>query len=141
VLLSASILPQEAFMPDSFPKLYKVKLTSLLIGSSFEYVDKTGIRVKGLLHWVHVNSTRWLTLYNWHRKRGYEALETIEIWPHFSGQAMYDRWLSYNRYSCAHSLCGAHLLRDCLGVPEQEKQPWAQEMFDLLLVMTKAADH
>lgn len=116
-------------------------LTSLLIGSPFEHVDETGIRVKGLLHWVHVNATRWLTLYNWHRKRGHEALETIGIWPHFSGRAMHDRWSSYDRYTCAHSLCGAHLLRDCLCVAEQEKQPWAQEMFDLLLAMSKAADH
>jgi transposase len=31
-------------------------------------------------------------------------------------------------------------LRDCLNVPEQEKQPWGQAMFDLLLAMAKAAN-
>jgi transposase len=81
-----------------------------------------------------------LTLYCWHRKRGQEALETIGIWPHFAGRAMHDRWASYDHYPCAHSLCAAHLLRDCLYVVEQEKQPWAQEMFDLLLAMAKAAE-
>jgi len=116
-------------------------LKSLLIATTFQHADETGIRIKGLLHWVHVNATRWLTLYGWHRKRGQEALETIGIWPHFQGRVMHDRWASYDHYACAHSLCGAHLLRDCLFVAEQEKQPWAQEMFELLLTMTKTADH
>lgn len=111
-----------------------------LIAGSFQHADETGIRVKGLLHWVHVNATRWVTLYSWHRKRGQEALEHIGIWPHFAGRAMHDRWASYDHYACAHSLCGAHLLRDCLYVAEQEKQPWAHEMFDLLLSMAKAAE-
>ena len=31
-------------------------------------------------------------------------------------------------------------MRDCLFVVEQEKQPWGQAMFDLLLAMAKAAD-
>jgi transposase len=74
-------------------------------------------------------------------KRGCEALESIGIWPVFHGRAMHDRWSSYDHYPCAHSLCGAHLLRDCVYVAEQEKQPWAQKMFDLLLAMNKAADH
>jgi transposase len=116
-------------------------LKALLIASTFQHADETGIRIKGILHWVHVNATLWLTLYSWHRKRGQEALESIGIWPHFRGRAMHDRWSSYDRYACAHSLCGAHLLRDCLYVAEQEKQPWAQTMFDLLLAMNEAAEH
>jgi transposase len=117
------------------------RLKALFISGKFQHADETGIRIKGLLHWVHVNATQWLTLYGWHRKRGHEALESIGIWPQFQGRAMHDRWSSYDRYACAHSLCGAHLLRDCLYVAEQEKQPWAQSMFDLLLAMNKAADH
>lgn len=117
------------------------QLKALLIACTFQHADETGIRIKGILHWVHVNATLWLTLYSWHRKRGHEALESIGIWPHFHGRAMHDRWASYDRYACAHSLCGAHLLRDCLCVAEQEKQSWAQSMFDLLLAMHKAAEH
>lgn len=116
------------------------RLKTLLVAGPLQHADETGIRIKGLLHWVHVNATRWLTLYSWHRKRGHEALEQIGIWPRFAGRAMHDRWASYDHYACAHSLCGAHLLRDCLYVAEQEKQPWAQEMFDLLLNMAKAAE-
>jgi transposase len=116
------------------------QLKTLLIASPLQHADETGIRIKGLLHWVHVNATHWLTLYSWHRKRGKAALEAIGIWPHFRGRAMHDRWVSYDQYACAHSLCGAHLLRDCVYVAEQEKQPWAQEMFDHLLLMTKTAE-
>jgi transposase-like protein len=115
-------------------------LKRLLVAGSFQHADETGIRIKGLLHWVHVNATHWLTLYSWHRKRGKDALEAIGIWPRFRGRAMHDRWVSYDQYACAHSLCGAHLLRDCVYVAEQEKQPWAQEMFDHLLIMAKAAE-
>jgi transposase len=116
------------------------QIHALVLAGSLQHADETGIRIKGLLHWVHVNATRWLTLYSWHRKRGQEALEHIGIWPHFTGRAMHDRWASYDHYACAHSICGAHLLRDCLYVVEQEKQPWAQEMFDLLLSMAQATD-
>lgn len=121
------------------PTIHRIK--ALLTAGSILHADETGIRIKGLLHWVHVNGTRWLTLYCWHRKRGQEALEQIGIWPRFQGRAMHDRWASYEHYTCAHSLCGAHLLRDCLFVAEQEKQPWAQEMFDLLLNMKQAAEN
>lgn len=120
------------------PTIQRIK--TLLLAGAFQHADETGIRVKGLLHWMHVNGTRWLTLYSWHRKRGREALEQIGIWPHFRGRVMHDRWVSYDHYPCAHSLCGAHLLRDCLYVAEQEKQLWAQEMFDLLLRMAEAAE-
>src|SRR5258708_7134080 len=120
------------------PTIQRIK--TLLVAGSFQHADETGIRIKGLLHWMHVNATRWLTLYSWHRKRGHEALEQIGVWPCFQGRAMHDRWASYDHYACAHSLCGAHLLRDCLYVAEQEKQPWAQEMFELLLRMAEAAE-
>jgi transposase len=115
-------------------------LERLLVASSVVHVDETGGSVKGLLHWFHVTATKWLTLYSWHRKRGQEATEAIGILPQYEGRAMHDRLSSYDRYSCKHSVCGAHLLRDCLFVAEQEKQPWAQAMFELLLRMAKAAE-
>ncbi len=52
---------------------------------------------------------------------------------------MRDRWLSYDHYSCAQSICGAHVVRDCVYVSEQEQQEWAAEMADLLLSMAEAA--
>ncbi len=48
-----------------------------------EREDETGVRVGGKLHWMHVNSTQWLTHLAWHAKRGKKALEEIGIWPRF----------------------------------------------------------
>ncbi len=53
---------------------------------------------------------------------------------------MRDRWASYDSYRCAQSICGAHLVRDCLSVAEQEQQEWAGEIADLLVSMARAAE-
>jgi transposase len=107
-------------------------LKNWLLAQKLDHVDETGARVKGLLHWFQVNSTRWLTLYHWHRQRGQKAMDAIGILPQYMGRAIHDRLSSYDHYSCAHSVCGAHLLRDCLLVAERDHQPWAQEMHDFL---------
>jgi transposase/uncharacterized coiled-coil protein SlyX len=117
------------------------QIADWLSASRLQHGDETGIRIGGKLQWLHVNSTRFLTHLAWHAKRGRQALEEIGIWPRFHGRAMRDRWASYDHYSCAHSLCGAHLVRDCVYVAEQEEQEWAAEMADLLLSMAEAADH
>jgi transposase len=114
-------------------------LKRLLLAQKLVHVDETGARVKGLLHWFHVNATRWLTLYHWHRQRGQKAIDAIGIFPVYTGRAMHDRWISYDHYDCAHSVCGAHLLRDCLLVAERDHQAWAQQMHDLLVRMSQIA--
>jgi len=96
------------------------------------------MRIGGKLHWMHVNSTPWLTHLAWHPKRGKKAMDAIGIWPRFAGRGMHDRFASYDQYPCQHSVCGAHLLRDCLYVSEQEQQEWALDMHDLLLQMCAA---
>ena len=95
--------------------------------------------VEKIADWLHVNCTSWLTHLAWHRKRGRKAMDDIGIWPRFRGRAMHDRWISYDAYAGAHSLCGAHLLRDCLYLAEQEQQTWVAEMADHLLAMHHAA--
>jgi transposase len=116
------------------------QIADWLSASPLQHADETGVRIAGTLHWLHVNSTRFLTHLAWHAKRGRRALEDIGIWPRFRGRAMRDRWASYDRYPCAQSICGAHVVRDCVYVGEQEQQEWAAEMADLLLSMAKAAD-
>jgi len=106
--------------------------------SSLQHADETGVRLGGKLHWLHVNSTRFLTHLAWHPKRGKEALEAIGIWPRFHGRAMHDRWRSYDRYDCQHSVCGAHLVRELTFLAEHEQQGWAEQMRDLLLDMLVA---
>src|SRR6266567_6703579 len=109
------------------------RIAELIVASRLQHADETGIRVYGMLHWLHVNSTRFLTHLAWHESRGQEAMDDIGIWPRFAGRGMHDRFVSYDGYDCAHSICGAHLLRDCAAVAQQEHQEWATEMQDFLL--------
>lgn len=116
------------------------RIKELLLRSKVQHVDETSVHLKGLVRWVHVNATRWLTLYTWHPKRGAEGIEAVGVIPRFRGRAMHDRWTSYDRYPCTHSLCGAHLIRDALFVAEQEKQPWAQQMVEHLQEMVQVTN-
>ena len=115
------------------------RIADWVSASRVQHGDETGVRVGGKLHWMHVNSTPWLTHLAWHAKRGKQALEEIGIWPRFHGRGMHDRFSSYDQYTCQHSVCGAHLLRDCLYLYEHDQQGWALEMHDLLLEMHAAA--
>src|SRR2546423_5090953 len=89
------------------------RIAELIVASPLQHGDETGIRVYGMLHWLHVNCTRYLTHLTWHASRGREAMDEIGIWPRFGGRGMHDRLMSYDGYSCAHSICGAHLVREC----------------------------
>ncbi len=115
------------------------KIADWLSVGRLQHGDETGVRIGGKLHWLHVNSTSFLTHLAWHPKRGRQAMDAIGIWPRFGGRAMHDRLSSYDKYAGAHSLCGAHLLRDCTYLAEQEQQAWAAEMADHLLTMHHAA--
>ena len=81
------------------------RIAELIGASRLQHGDVTGIRVYGMLHWLHVNCTRFLTHLAWHASRG-----------------MHDRLASYDGYDCAHSIRGAHLVRDCAAVAEPEHQ-------------------
>lgn len=111
------------------------RIAELVAASPRQHGDETGIRIYGMLHWLHVNCTNDLTHLSWHASRGREAMEQIGIWPRFTGRAIHDRWASYDTYACAHSLCGAHLLRECAALAEtdHEQQAWARQMQDFLL--------
>ena len=55
-----------------------------------------------------------------------------------SGTIVHDHFKSY--YTLAdliHALCGAHILRELLGLIEIEKEPWAKLMSRLLLVVCR----
>ncbi|MBF6591833.1 MAG: IS66 family transposase [Ktedonobacterales bacterium] len=117
------------------------RIADLVAAGSHQHADETGIRVEGKLHWLHVNSTRWLTHLAWHRQRGSAATEAIGIWPRFHGWATHDRWASYDAYAdCQHSWCVAHLVRDLAFLAEQHHQRWAAELRDLLLTMHQAVE-
>ena len=109
------------------------RIADLIAVSRLQHGDETGIRVYRMLHWLHVNCTRLLTHLAWHASRGRETMDEIGIWPRFVGRGMHDRFASYDAYACAHSICGAHLVRDCAAVAQQEQQEWASQMQDFLL--------
>ena len=113
-------------------------IADLVAASPVQHADETGMRVEGNLHWLHVNSTRWLTHLAWHQKRGKQALEAIGIWPRFQGWAIHDRWASYDQYGCLHSLCKAHLLRDLTFLAEEAGQVWAAELKTVLIDLQRA---
>ncbi len=95
--------------------------------------DETGERVEGSLQWVHTASSPSRTHYEMHAKRGKEAIDHIGILSQFKGVSVHDRFSSYQKYDCSHALCNAHLLRDLIGLIEENKKLWAKQMKRLLL--------
>jgi transposase len=105
------------------------------------HVDETGVRRGGRLAWAHVVGTSQLTHYAIHAHRGSAATDAIGILPGFHGVSVHDGWASYQTYTeCRHALCNVHHLRELTFVEEEEKQPWAKELKELLLAMRAAAD-
>ena len=108
-----------------------------LLDEAVLHADETGMRVDGKLQWVHSLSTGDLTLYQTHPKRGGEAIEANGIIPAFKGVLVHDCWGPYFPYGGEHALCGAHLLRELLGVCENEGHGWAHELSVLLEMVSK----
>ena len=96
--------------------------------------DETGIRVQGVLHWLHTVRTETLTHYASHRKRGKVATDEIDILPQFHAVAEHDGDRSYPQYSqCEHALGNAHHIRELRFLHEHDKQQWALDLKDHLL--------
>ncbi len=71
--------------------------------------DETGVRQAGRLAWIHVASTKQLTHYGVHLKRGVEATSAIGILPNYRGVSVHDGWKPYRAHtSCGHALCNIH---------------------------------
>lgn len=111
----------------------------LTISSNLNY-DESGVRINGKLHWCHVASTSHLTNYGIHAKRGKEGMDAIGILPAFHGRLIHDFFRPYLTYDCQHGLCNAHHLRELKFIEEEQKQPWARHMADLLLAIKKQVE-
>lgn len=97
------------------------------------HADETSINVDGQRLWLHgASNTSW-TLVAPHVKRGKEAMDEINILPHFKGYLIHDHWKPYYKYSqCQHVLCNAHHKRELRRAFEQDGQKWAEKMEALL---------
>ena len=100
--------------------------------------DETGVRAIGSLHWLHTVSTRLLTWYFVHKRRGCEAMDAAGILADYRGRAVHDFWKPYFDYGCDHALCNSHLLRELVFLWEEQNQKWAKAMIDHLLAIKKA---
>ncbi len=130
---------KEAFkLLESFEILAREKLRDACVLHN----DETGINVNGKLHWLHgALNDRW-TLLMPHQKRGTEAMDDMDILPHFKGISVHDHWKPYFTYAqCQHALCNAHHLRELQGVIEAHPDhKWAVNMKAFLLNINTAVD-
>lgn len=96
-------------------------------------VDETSLRVDKKNHWIHVYSAGNITLKFLHRKRGKEAINSINIIPRYGGVIIHDCWASYLTYlHCGHGLCGSHILRELTFIFEANNYAWAHNIKRLL---------
>jgi transposase len=111
---------------------FEAQVKSALLDSPVLHVDESGLRVEGKLQWVHSVSTKELTFYQVHPKRGTEAMKAADLIPRFEAWVVHDFWTPYFQYDCAHALCNQHLLRELKFLSEEQDQPWAGKMMKLL---------
>jgi transposase len=121
---------------ELFESLAKLQLAAAHV----LHVDETGININGKRLWLHAASSDQWTLFYPHEKRGKIAMDEMGVLPNFKGTAVHDHWKPYYLYTCLHSLCNAHHLRELTYAFEKEGQQWAHDMQLLLLEIKKAVD-
>jgi len=125
------------FLKSHHKKLekFEIETKELLKKQEVLHSDETGANIQGNTHWIHVASSQIATLYMVHKKRGKEAINYMNILPHFKGVSVHDHFSSYNSYDCKHSYCNAHILRELNGITEKENARWSQDLYSLLTAM------
>ena len=97
-------------------------------------------RLERFEQWLHCISNRLLTYLYSHPLRGTVAMKSGGVIPYFKDILCHDHWKPYYAYSCIHSLCNAHHLRELERAIEHDNQEWARKMKDLLVQMNTTVD-
>ncbi|MHB8277255.1 MAG: IS66 family transposase [Candidatus Humimicrobiaceae bacterium] len=116
------------------------KIKGKITASAVIHFDEIGLYTEGSRWWLHVASTKYLTYYTAHLKRGKTATEDIDILPNFNGTAVHGSLNTYFGYDYSHALCNSHHLRELEGITELYAQKWPREMADLLLKIKETVD-
>jgi len=111
---------------------YETCVKEQLLSAPVLHFDESGLRVKGKNHWLHGASNHELTYYTVHPKRGQDGMNEAGILPKYNGVAVHDGWSSYWAYPCQHALCNIHHERELKAVIENDQQPWANDLTELL---------
>ena len=85
------------------------------------YVDETGVKVDGVLHWMWVFTTGCDTLMVVRKSRGKRVLEEI-LGTGFKGVIVCDGWRAYPSYTGRIQRCWAHLLREARYLAERNDE-------------------
>ncbi|MET9619034.1 transposase [Kitasatospora indigofera] len=63
------------------------------------FLDETGFRTAGVLHWLHSASTGMFVHLSVHRRHGVHDIDAARVLPDFTRIAMHDAWAPYNTYT------------------------------------------
>lgn len=107
-------------------------LKAILLKQPVLHVDETGFYFEGQRNWLHTICTENHTFYAPHIKRGKEAMKDMSVLPFYEGRLMHDFWKPYYGFTCLHSLCNVHHLRDLTFCHKIEKSAWAGNVKHLL---------
>jgi transposase len=108
-------------------------IAEALVQAPVAHADESGLRVTGMLYWLHTVASDTYTWYGVHARRGMEAIAAQGILPKRIAVLVHDCWKPYWQLDCVHALCNAHLLRELTFLLETTDQAWNQRMIDLLL--------
>jgi len=119
----------------------ETEIKNKLLKSPQIHADETGYYVEKLRCWLFSYSNENYTFYDFHKKRGKEAMDDIDFLPNYEGLVTHDCWKAYYKYEqCLHSLCNAHFLRELNGIKENTDFVFPEKLKATLLEMKNLID-
>jgi transposase len=146
--------PSEATLLASIQRMtkalepYVAQIREALLRSLLIHSDETGVKMNKVGHWIHVASNEAWTHLHAHQSRGSEGMLAGQILSEYRGTVCHDFYGPYFKqpkktkrpavnkaeggFAFKHTLCNAHLSRECKGIEENDGHAWAKAMRQLL---------